>query len=389
MPVSKSKNILYRLALPFLSPSVSSDPVADIKGHSLASRESLVSIIRKNHVTGSAVMLSSGDMEGSVFTRAFHTEKIPDEKTFFRVASITKMATALLSVKLMDLGILDPDAPVAELLPDGRKQNELKGILFRHLLSHTSGLADPPNLIHMLNQNKPYSEAISGANMRAPGSSFLYSNLAYGLIGSIVETQLGISVEHAFREYCFIPLEMNATLDASTLSANQIMPLVRVLPYRPGKTICKPSPARHSIESPDPEYHYGYTAGSLYTDIISLKKMTSCIRDGGTPLVSAAYADYMKKETAQYGSVSPTLSYGSGLLIIRDKRISRHAVYGHQGFAYGCVDGAFWEDSTGNIIISLNGGASEARCGRLGLLNYELCRWAFGEELPEWKQSKI
>jgi hypothetical protein len=72
-------------------------------------------------------------------------------------------------------------------------------------------------------------------------------------------------------------------------------------------------------------------------------------------------------------------------LIIRDRRISPHTVYGHQGFAYGCVDGAFWEDGTGNIMISLNGGASEARSGRLGILNLELCRWAFREEIPEWK----
>ena len=51
----------------------------------------------------------------------------------------------------------------------------------------------------------------------------------------------------------------------------------------------------------------------------------------------------------------------------------------------GCADGAFWEDSTGNMIISLNGGSSEARSGRLGITNLALCRWAFRKELPEWK----
>ena len=385
MPASKGKNFIYRLALPLFAPVVSSDPVADMKGYPIAGRERLLSILRKNHVTGSAVLLSCGDTESSVFTRAFHTKQVPDEKTFFRVASITKMATALLSVRLMDLGILDPDTPVSNLLPDGTKMKALSGIRFHHLLSHTSGLEDPPDLVRMLTQKTSLSEALARVKAHSPGSSFLYSNLGYGLIGSVIETLLGISVEQAFREYCFDPLGMNATLNTASLSDDQIMPLIRVFPYRPGSEVRKPSLPGNSLESPSPEYHYGYTAGSLYTDIVSLKKMTACIRDGGAPLLSAAYSNYMRRVTIHYGPSSPTLSYGSGLLIIRDKRISSHTVYGHQGFAYGCVDGAFWEDTTGNMIISVNGGASEARSGRLGILNLDLCRWAFREELPQWK----
>ena len=52
--------------------------------------------------------------------------------------------------------------------------------------------------------------------------------------------------------------------------------------------------------------------------------------------------------------------------------------------AYGCVDGAFWEENTGCSVIMLNGGAGEARTGRLGLLNRDILRWAFRKELPAW-----
>ena len=385
MPASKGKNLLYRLALPVLSPVAASDPVAGIKGAPVACRKNLLTIIRRNHVTGGAILLSCEDRDSFICTRAFHTDQIPDENTYFRVASITKMATALLAVRLMDLGLLDPDAPVSKLLPDGDKIKGMNGILFHHLLSHTSGMEDPPDLVRMLTQRKTVSEALAGVKFHPPGISFLYSNLGFGLIGSVIETLLGISVEQAFQRYCFGPLGMRATLNAASLSDDQIMPLIRVLPYRAGSEIRKPSLPGNSPEIPEPEYHYGYTAGSLYTDIISLKKLIACIRDGGAPLLSPSCSDYMTRETAKYGSASPTLSYGSGLLIIRDRRISPHTVYGHQGFAYGCVDGAFWEDGTGNIMISLNGGASEARSGRLGILNLELCRWAFREEIPEWK----
>ena len=123
----------------------------------------------------------------------------------------------------------------------------------------------------------------------------------------------------------------------------------------------------------------------MYTDLPSLTRLVCCIRDGGDPLLSRQYSGYMKKEVSSYGSLSPTLAYGSGLLIIRDRRISDAPVFGHQGFAYGCVDGAFWEETTGNIIISLNGGCSEARTGRLGIANLDLCRWTFRKEMPQWK----
>ena len=93
----------------------------------------------------------------------------------------------------------------------------------------------------------------------------------------------------------------------------------------------------------------------------------------------------MLLEHASYGNFSQTLSYGLGLLRISDPVLSDGIIYGHQGFAYGCVDGAFWEESTGNILLSLNGGCSESRSGRFGTANLDLCRWAFRKELPVWK----
>ena len=92
----------------------------------------------------------------------------------------------------------------------------------------------------------------------------------------------------------------------------------------------------------------------------------------------------MTKEHAVYGRLSPTLSYGLGLLMIRDPKLSSSRILGHQGFAYGCADGAFWEEATGRIMITLNGGCSEARTGRLGLANRDFLRWAFRKELPSW-----
>ena len=43
------------------------------------------------------------------------------------------------------------------------------------------------------------------------------------------------------------------------------------------------------------------------------------------------------------------------------------------------------EAETGRTVVFLNGGASEARDGRMGLINRDVLRWALGKELPQWK----
>ncbi len=92
----------------------------------------------------------------------------------------------------------------------------------------------------------------------------------------------------------------------------------------------------------------------------------------------------MMRQHASYGAASPGMSYGLGLVLLRDKALSDHLLLGHQGYAYGCADGAFLEADTGRMMIFLNGGCSEARTGRLGLCNRDLLRWAFRRELPAW-----
>ncbi len=385
MPTTKAKNLLYRIALPLCAPAVPVLSRNAVTGHPLSNPDLLSAVIRKNHISGGAFFLQAETGNASVYTKAFHTDLVPDDSTYFRVASITKMATALLAVRLMDLGLMDPDSPVSGLLPDGKNIPELKDVRITHLLSHTSGLADPPDLEQMLNARTPYVKAVAGCRIHDPGTVFRYSNLGFGLLGCIFEFLLNKPLGEIYREFLFAPLAMNAALEGCLLPEERIMPVVRILPYHAGSGLRVTQLGRIPLHAPDPLLHYGHTAGSLYTDLPSLAKMIFCIRDGGVPLLSPKYSGYMQQKIASYGSVSPTLSYGSGLLLIKDRRISPGTVYGHQGFAYGCVDGAFWEGSTGNVMISLNGGCSEARNGRLGIANLDLCRWAFRKELPLWK----
>ena len=288
MPTLKSKNLIYRLALPLFSPAIDRSQQPYVFGHELHRRNDLVKIIRHNHLSGGAIHIQAGpDLKTDIFTYAFHTDTIPGDHTYYRVASITKMATALLSVILMDRGFLDPYAPVSSYLPDAEHLPDLKDVQLCHLLSHTSGLSDPDGLESKLIQGKPYIETVAGSRICPPGILFHYSNLGFGLIGSVFESVLNRPLEQIFQDYLFSPLNMNATMEGCKLSENKIMPLIRVLPYRKDQAIHITSLGKKALDVPDPLHHYGHTAGSMYTDLPSLVKLILCIRDGGNPLVSS------------------------------------------------------------------------------------------------------
>ena len=384
MPSTKIKNLLYRSALPFCAPSAGRSPLLPAQGHPLSDPDGLSRIIRRHHAAGSAVLVSDGSRFSLVLEKPSPAGQAASPDTYFRVASITKMATALLSVILVHDGLLDPDAPVAGYLPDSDGLPELDGVTLRRLLSHTSGLADPLRLESLLESGAPYREAVSGARAAEPGSSFRYSNLGFGLVGCILESVTGTALGELFSSRIFRPLGMNASIEGCSLPEERIMPVIRILPYRPENRLTVTPLGRIPLSSPDPLHHYGHTAGSMYTDIQSLHKLLICLRDGGSPLLPASAADVMKQKHASYGSLSPTLSYGLGLLIIDDPRLSSGRILGHQGYAYGCADGAFWEEDTGRVLMILNGSCSEAREGRLGLCNRDMLRWAFRKELPQW-----
>ena len=193
-----------------------------------------------------------------------------------------------------------------------------------------------------------------------------------------------------YQREVFVPLEMNATLDVTQADKEHTLPISRVLPYRAKRAWQVEAAAEKSrpLAQPDPLHHFGYAAGSLYTDAASLDHfLTMLVQHGeyqGQCYLSSASIDAMTTAHASYGSIAPTLAYGLGLLLINDPALSPRRILGHQGFAYGCVNGAFYEEGTGRRVILLNGGASEARMGRLGRINRDILRWALREDNDAW-----
>ncbi|HKR10627.1 MAG TPA: serine hydrolase [Pyrinomonadaceae bacterium] len=140
----------------------------------------------------------------------------PDTK--FRLGSITKQFTAMLTLQLVEQGKIKLDAKISEYLPDYRKDIGEK-VTVHHLLTHTSGIpsyTSQPGFFANVSRN-PYRVAdfvktyASGNLEFEPGTKFSYNNSGYFLLGAIVERITGKSYEQALKEMIFDPLGMKNT----------------------------------------------------------------------------------------------------------------------------------------------------------------------------------
>ncbi len=386
MPSTPLKNLMYRLALPLGAPTPRGQMEHLASGRELSHPGGYEHLLVKHRVLGASLLLQSGEQTARVQTSVRNPAHAAGENTLYRVASITKMATALVTLMCVDEGLFSLDAPIRPLLPETAGAARLEGMTIRQLLCHTSGLRDVPKLDHALRQGLSFDALLAepGIVGSAPGEKMEYCNFGFGLLGCILEHVSGMCISELFRIKLFEPLGMRATLDASTLDEKRIMPISRVLPYRKGNDVTITKLGRVPLDKPDPLRHFGHTAGAMYTDAPSLARLLDLIANGGTIGGKRLVSARMMAEMTQVQSSTPTRTYGLGLVILNRPGISEQRLLGHQGFAYGCVDGAFIEEGTGRKVIFLNGGASEARQGKLGLVNRDVLTWAFRKEFPAW-----
>lgn len=135
------------------------------------------------------------------------------------VGSITKTLVAVGILRLVSIGKISLDDPVAIYLPDLRFLNPWEKeevIKIRHLLDHTSGLSDL-RLWQMFSQSAnpddplklTFSKDENVLKVYAkPGDYFSYSNMGYTLLGMVIESVTGIRYEEYLDENLLGPLGM-------------------------------------------------------------------------------------------------------------------------------------------------------------------------------------
>lgn len=134
------------------------------------------------------------------------------EKTIYDLASLTKVvATTTAAMLLFDEGKLDLDAHVSRYLPDfagGTKDR----VTVRQLLTHRSGLPAGRELWRIAGSPRAARWAVIATPLVCePGACFIYSDLGADVLGWVIESIAGESLDAFTRRRVFQPLGMTDT----------------------------------------------------------------------------------------------------------------------------------------------------------------------------------
>lgn len=150
---------------------------------------------------------------------------VPDERTIFRIGSVTKTYTAQSIILLVEQGLLELDDPLTKWLPElAPRRFAVEGLTLRAVLEHCSGLpsdgtseywADGTSA-HWTESRFPSVEQLIGELPLtdlavAPGTVTKYSNLGFALLGLVISRVSGQSYEDFLSSALLAPLDLQQT----------------------------------------------------------------------------------------------------------------------------------------------------------------------------------
>lgn len=205
------------------------------------------------------------------------------DSTVYQTGSIGKAFTAALVLSLVQDGKLGLDDPVAKFFPN--PPSAWRRVTIRHLLTHTSGIAD--GIYDLVDLRQDYTDDQMVAKIRTakveapPGARWSYSNQGYHLLGYLINRSQGRFYGDLLQERIFRPLGMAST---RIIDEAAIIPH-RAAGYRLLRDIASPL-ANQEYASPS----LNRTAdGSIYTTVLDMARWDLGLY-GDTPLDSASRA---------------------------------------------------------------------------------------------------
>jgi len=231
-----------------------------------------------------------------------------DEHTRFRVASVTKMMTAMAALSLVDDGSLDLDAPMGELLPpfgDPSHPEWTASLTSRQLLSHQGGFYDYLTLDGP-REDEALAEAVLGQIFTnvpflvEPGAMWNYSNPNYSVAGLAVEQAAGVPYRAVVEQRVFAPLGMTrSTFDVDVVEADGNYAVGIVGEQRFGAT--------------DYDNAWGRPAGYAWASAEDLGRLARLLLRGDEAVLSAAAHQQLVTPELDTRLFLDRVHYGLGL----------------------------------------------------------------------------
>ena len=177
---------------------------------------------------GIIVYVEEGGIKSSVYTSGYKNRenKIPaDPNSLFKIASVSKLYTAVAIAKLVNDGHISLDKTLAEYFPEltGRIENANK-ITVRMMVQHRSGIPNYTNTknywAHPKETEQERLELVLGLPAKfEPDTNYEYSNTNYLLLSRLIEKVTGESKFQYIKKVILEPLDLNDTY-GSILNVN-------------------------------------------------------------------------------------------------------------------------------------------------------------------------
>ncbi|HEY5800669.1 MAG TPA: serine hydrolase [Burkholderiaceae bacterium] len=159
-----------------------------------------------------------------------------DRNTMYRIASVSKMVTAMGVLKLVEQGKLALDTDVGAYLGYSLRNPHFpdQAITLRMLMSHTASLRDDAGYSWdgkvmlkdvLVPGGTMYGTGAMWAKNAAPGAYFSYCNLNWGIIGTIMERVTGERFDRLMRRLIFAPMGLHAGFNPVDFSAAEVQDL--------------------------------------------------------------------------------------------------------------------------------------------------------------------
>ena len=331
--------------------------------------------------------------------RATHRMVTADDPV--RIASVSKLVTALGVARLVDAGKLDLDRDVSDYLgyPLRNPAFPTRKITLRLLLSHQSSLLDGDDLyiipLGMTLQQRLADPRVWDA-VHAPGSGwFHYTNLNFPVIASVMERASGERFDRLMLRLVLKPLQLSACFNWSGCSA--LTTSRAVVLYRASGAVAKDdlhglAPACLVVPAADGSCDLGRYAlgsngamfspqGGLRISMRDLAKIGQMLARGGKGFISRrAFAELIRPQWRFDGSNGlgengeadgffcgyslAVQTIGAGGLGCHDNlfRDAKRRL-GHAGDAYGLKSGLWFDPKTGRGLAFFTTAVSDASPG--------------------------
>ena len=347
--------------------------------------ENVAKIFKKWKTSGGIVVAAKDGVIIYEKTYGF-ADKIAKEKvssdSYFRIASVSKLVTGCVAMRLVEEGKLDLDENIGSYLADpaykvANPRYTKIPITARMLMTHTSSIKSDGGF----SSNKPLSDILNvkkrkKANFydKKPGTYYKYSNYGVGTLGCMIEFITGQKLTIAAKNLLFNDMGIDASYTPVYLKNPQLITTT----YNKDGSIAVTRSRKLREEYDDTvdvehDYYEGY--GKLYITGKDLCRIGIMLCDEGV----LDGVRYLQKETvkemmsSQEGKGGVKIDSPYGLCIHREKTlIDGKILYGHQGLQDGILCNLYYDPETRFVFVMLTNGCKSDMNNHVGSLSRQM-----------------